>query len=179
MAKEKCIIALDPGTTETGICIMRKSDYKPLLAKKIGNREVIKTLREPNANWEIDVVCIEMFASFGAIVGRNVFESCTWLGRFVQVCLDMGYKVHQIYRKDEKMWICGTMKGNDSLIRHNLVDRFAYDTSNLGKGTKKEPGWFYGFRADIWSAYAIGVTYLDMENHDLLTFIIDPMRAEE
>jgi hypothetical protein len=27
--------------------------------------------------------------------------------------------------------------------------------------TIKDQGWFYGFKADIWSAYAIGITYID------------------
>ncbi|KHD34036.1 hypothetical protein NL50_18035, partial [Clostridium acetobutylicum] len=67
-----------------------------------------------------------------------------------------------IYRKDEKMNLCHSMKANDSTITQALVDRFAYGVRNHGKGTKKEPGWFYGFKKDIWQAYAVGVTYFDM-----------------
>ena len=39
--------------------------------------------------------------------------------------------------------------------------RFAHGQPNHGKGTKAQPGWFYGFHADIWQAYALAVYAAD------------------
>jgi hypothetical protein len=49
------------------------------------------------------------------------------------------------------------MKAKDGNIRQALIDRFG------PVGTKKNPGWFYGFSGDVWQAYAVGVTYADMQ----------------
>ena len=54
------------------------------------------------------------------------------------------------------------MKAKDTNIKQALIDIYAPNTSNNGKGTKKEPGFFYGFKADIWQAMAIAHTYKEM-----------------
>jgi hypothetical protein len=59
--------------------------------------------------------------------------------------------------------ICLNIKANDATIKQALVDRFAPDTPNHGKGTKKEPGFFHGFSADMWSSFAIATTYHDKQ----------------
>ena len=61
------------------------------------------------------------------------------------------------------MNLCKTMRAKDSNILQALIDRFAPNTSNKGKGTKKDQGWFYGFKSDIWQAYALGVTFYDLK----------------
>lgn len=146
------ILAIDPGNVESAYVIMDE-DYKPLEFGKVPNEELLNRVYFPGYN----VAVIEMVASYGMPVGKEVFETCVWIGRFTekaQQVMDRRY-VKYIYRKDVKMNICGQTKAKDSNIRQALIDRFGE------VGTKKSPGWFYGFKADIWAAYAVGVTYLD------------------
>ena len=98
-----------------------------------------------------------MIASYGMAVGKTVFDTCVWIGQFKEIAHFNNINVEYIYRKDETMNICHSMKAKDSNIRQALIDRFGV------VGTKKNPGWFYGFKADIWQAYAVGITYLDMQ----------------
>lgn len=163
------ILAIDPGNEQSGVVLIRERDLKPLVAEKITNEELLdnilmdryERLEETEC---INHVAIEMIASYGMAVGQSVFETCVWIGRFIQALEDNYYSdsLKFIYRKDEKMNLCGSMKAKDSNIIQALIDRFAPNIPNKGKGTKKEPGWFYGFRKDIWQAYAVGVTYYDM-----------------
>lgn len=113
-------------------------------------------------NTDYELLVIEMIASYGMAVGKEVFDTCVWIGRFKEIALFNNIKVEYIYRKDEKMNICHSMKAKDSNIRQALIDRFG------AVGTKKNPGWFYGFKADVWQAYAVGVTYLDFQKCDFL-----------
>jgi len=68
-----------------------------------------------------------------------------------------------MFRRDVKLNLCGSARAKASNIIQALVDRFASGEPNYGKGTKKTPGWFYGFKADVWQAYALGVTYIDKQ----------------
>lgn len=145
------ILAVDPGNIESAYCLIDKETYKPVEFGKIENRLLLIKLQELN----YEKLVIEMIASYGMAVGATVFETCVWIGRFIQrrSCSDYEF----IYRKEEKMNLCNSMRAKDSNIRQALIDRFGV------VGTKKNQGWFYGFKKDIWAAYAVGVTYLDKE----------------
>ena len=163
------ILAIDPGNEQSGVVLIRERDLKPIVAEKITNEELLDNLlmdryERIEESECINHVAIEMIASYGMAVGQSVFETCVWIGRFIQALEDNYYNdsLKFIYRKDEKMNLCGSMKAKDSNIVQALIDRFAPNTPNKGKGTKKEPGWFYGFKKDIWQAYAVAVTYHDM-----------------
>lgn len=143
------ILAIDPGNIESAYCLIDAKTYKPIEFGKIDNYQMLIKLGELN----YDKLIVEMIASYGMAVGASVFDTCVWIGRFIQKrkCADYEY----IYRKEEKMNLCYTMKAKDSNIRQALIDRFGE------VGVKSHPGFFYGFKKDIWAAFAVGVTYLD------------------
>lgn len=157
------ILAIDPGNEESGYVVIDKNSLRPVEIGKIDNYKLLTKIQEVRFNGLIDSICIEMVACYGMAVGASVFDTCVWIGRFKQAILET-YNIEPkfIYRKDEKLNLCHSMKAKDSNIVQALIDRFAPFTSNKGKGTKKAPGWFYGFKKDIWQAYAVGITYYDM-----------------
>lgn len=149
------ILAIDPGNIESAYCLIEKETYKPIEFGKINNHELLYKINFRGFEY-YDEFVIEMVASYGMAVGKEVFDTCVWIGRFIEA--SKSNKIKQIFRKDVKMNLCNSMKAKDSNIRQALIDRFGV------VGTKKKKGWFYGFKADIWSAYAVGVTYLDKKN---------------
>ena len=158
------IIAIDPGNQQSAFCIMDGDTLKPLRFAKLDNEPMFCEMVEGIADLccvpDNTVFAIEWIKSYGNAVGDSVFDTCAWIGRLEERLKD--YKVTRIIRAWEKTQICHSSKAGDSNIRRALIDRFAKDVRNDGKGTKAEPGWFYGFRKDVWQAYAVGVTYHDM-----------------
>lgn len=158
------ILAVDPGNTESAFVLMDKVTQHADEFGKIGNEDLRDRLRRYRVKTK--TMAIEMIASYGMPVGREVFDTCVWIGRLLEAWESLGGTAALVYRKDEKMQICGSPRANDATIRQALIDRYAYNVPNKGKGTKNDPGWFYGFKADIWQAYAVGVTYLDMQRKE-------------
>ena len=161
------ILAIDPGNTESGWVIIDSDTRRPLDFAKTNNHTLRAqlmgtTIHAPRifANRTV----IEMVASYGMAVGADVFETCVWIGRFIEATRDLRDEdnvAELIKRNPVKVHHCHSSKAKDSNIRQALVDRFAPGASNYGKGTKAEPGWFYGFSADVWQAYALAVYKAD------------------
>lgn len=145
------ILAIDPGTGESAYVVW-DNKREIVLARGIESNSVLiqRLIGKDFSNCAI--LIIEMVESFGMPVGKEVFETCVWIGRFIQAWKG---KSERLYRREVKMQLCGTARAKDSNIRQYLIDRF-------GKpGTKKNPGKLYGIKADLWSALALAVTYAD------------------
>ena len=161
------LLAIDPGNTESGWALIDTVTCKPLDFGKDRNEDVLLTLADCDLVFadEPPVCVIEMVASYGMSVGADVFETCVWIGRFQQHALrGFGRLPSLVYRRHVKSHHCHNGGATDANIRQALVDRFARGQRNHGKGTKAEPGWFYGFRADIWQAYALAVYAADLHH---------------
>ncbi|WP_285240087.1 hypothetical protein [Pseudarthrobacter sp. MEB009] len=154
------ILAIDPGNTFSGYAMIDPDTCRPIAVGKIPNDEVLELIR----NTSYGHLSIEMIASYGMAVGKEVFDTCVWIGRFKQRHTDRVAEFATcslVYRREVKLHHCHSSKAKDANITQALIDRFAYGEPNRGKGTKAAPGWFYGFSADIWQAYALAVQTAD------------------
>ena len=155
--EKKQILALDPGDKQTGWAHIVMPDFALVNFGKTDNETLLEEISSLAS--DADVCAIEMIASYGMPVGKSVFDTCVWIGRFWEnISIFVDVPVDFIYRKDEKISICGSMKAKDANIRQELINRYAKKDFKTGKGTKKDPDTFYGVSADVWQAIAVGVT---------------------
>lgn len=155
------LLAIDPGNTESGWVLLDIATSRPIEFDKTNNYDLRDALISRHPSVQADHFVIEMVASYGMAVGADVFETCVWIGRFAEAGRrDLG-DAQLVKRHPIKLHHCHSAKAKDSNIVQALVDRFAPGEPNRGKGTKANPGWFHGFRADIWQAYALAVYAAD------------------
>ena len=157
------IVAIDPGCTESGYVVVRHdgNEITQVLDKgKVENKEIYSVMNQYLAY----DLAIEMVACYGMPVGAEVFDTCVWIGQFLREANTgkLARKIKLIYRKEEKLNLCGNTAAKDANIVQAMIDRYAYGQPNKGKGTKKQPGFFYGFAKDVWQAMAVAVTYFDL-----------------
>ena len=144
------ILAIDPGNEASAWCVV--VDGRPFESGKQQNAEVLAKLRE----WRTEgwLLAVEMIASYGMPVGREVFDTCLWIGRFIE---RWGGDHMLVYRREVKLLHCGSARAKDANIRAALIDRFG-PGKDKAIGTKKAPGPLYGITADRWSALAVALT---------------------
>jgi hypothetical protein len=106
------------------------------------------------------VAVLEQVEGMGMAVGKEVFETVHWCGRFHQALVSNGAAVERVTRRAVKLQLCGSMKAKDANIRRALLDRYGPD-EKVALGTKAQPGPLYGVSKDVWAALAVAVTYLE------------------
>lgn len=150
------ILAIDPGNEQSAF-VMFDNGRITHMGKVPNELLIVELRRECGGDLSTaECVAIEMVASYGMPVGREVFDTVLWTGRFIEAA-DRPHTL--VYRKDVKLHLCHSPRANDATIRQALIDRFG--GKERAVGNKKQPGPLYGVKADIWSALAIAVTHAD------------------
>lgn len=145
------IIAIDPGPSESAYVVWDGSSIGE--SGKVPNEEMRQALIAMDLSGQFNRCVIEMIASYGMPVGAEVFETCVWIGRFMEAF--GADRCDSIKRKEIVTHLCGSARAKDANVRQALIDR-------IGKpGTKKQPGPTYGVAGDVWSALAVAVTWWD------------------
>lgn len=146
------VLAIDPGPVQSGWVIW---DGETVVGCGVlGNADMLKLIRG-DGRGIVSSMAIEMIASYGMAVGREVFDTCVWVGRFMQAWFAPD-AVMLVYRKDVKSYLCGSMKAKDANIRQALIDKIG------GKGTKAAPGPTYAVKSHAWPALAVAVTAMHL-----------------
>ncbi len=154
------ILAIDPGTTESGWVTM--DGMRVMGAGVCPNADMLGMIRRaadaPDSPGGVETLAIEMIANYGMAVGREVFETCVWVGRMQQTWRDPE-SVRMVYRRDVKMHLCGSARAKDANIRAALIDKFG-PGKDVAVGRKPSPGPLYGVKSHAWAALAVAVTVL-------------------
>lgn len=150
-------LAIDPGPVKSGWCLTRDSEVMDSGVWE--NPDMLAHVQHRHFQINPTRLAIEMIASYGMPVGREVFETCVWIGRFVQAWHNPN-SVRLVYRKDVKMHLCGTTKAKDGNVRQAIID--LYPASGGGAtpqiGTKAHPGPLYGVSSHAWPAIGVALT---------------------
>lgn len=145
------LTCIDPGTDKSGVVFLDKGRVQ--FADVYTNQELIDALRRDEGN---DPVVIEMVASFGMPVGREVFETVAWIGRFMEAVTPRAVR---LYRRDIKLHFCQSARAKDPHIWQAILDR--YGGKEKAIGCKKAPGPLYSVKSHARAALALGLAWLD------------------
>lgn len=153
------ILAIDPGTWQSA---MVSWDGRSIYASKmLPNSDILMGFRTHEVvDDQPPVLVLEKVESFGMPVGKEVFATVFWCGRFAEAWEQAGGRFTELSRREVKLHICGHARATDANIRQALIDRFG------PIGTKKSPGPLYGLKGHEFAALAVAVTYYDQHSGD-------------
>ena len=181
------IFAIDPGTTESAYVVWGHESYwtknGPLTDiesfDKQRNENILRLCYIHGKDRIIGGFAIEMVASYGQRAGRSIFETCYWIGRFVEAWCRGSAEIHAgqhkpwtfVYRRaDVFKYLCPEGRPNDAAVRVAIGNRYGGDIRKA-KGTKNNKGPLYGMKGDIFSALAVAITAKETK------LLIDPLDA--
>jgi hypothetical protein len=147
---ENVIYGVDPGPIDTGWVMW---DGKKVIEVGISPNDAF--LERLRSTTESVPLYVEMIASYGMAVGKETFETCVWIGRYVEVWSILGFPWQLCYRTQIRTHHCFDARAGDSNVNAALRDKYG------GKGTRRQPGPFFGVKSHMWSAIAVATYALE------------------
>lgn len=141
------VFAIDPGPERSGwvlydgrTVVQHGLEHNPMLLAQLAILPFSSDL----------TVVVEQMANFGHAVGRTIFDTVFWAGRFVQQVESHGGRWDQMTRPRVKLSICRSVKATDADVRRALLLRF-------GEGPLE------GIATHQWAALALAVAWFDWQ----------------
>lgn len=103
----------------------------------------------------IDVVVIEQVESYGMPVGKEVFDTVRWSGRFEEAVSRSGIPVVYLPRRQVKAHLCRNPRATDANVRAALLERYG------GQAATRKGGPLHGVVKDLWSALAVATVFAE------------------
>jgi len=152
------ILAIDPGTVESGFVLFNSETRQVVDTGVLENEELLGM----SAWVDADILVVEMVANYGMPTGRTTFETVLWIGRFIQFAAANKIPYKKLYKKvDINPTLCFSNKAKDTNIRRAVLDMFepTGGGANPEIGTKALPGPLFGVSSHAISALAVALTY--------------------
>ena len=106
------ILAIDPGAEQSGWIVVAEEPFAVLDKGTEDNYDLMERVQNHlGPAW--GRLVIEMVESYGMPVGRDVFRTVLWIGRFIQVWGDDS-TVSEITRREVKLSLCGSSRAKDA-----------------------------------------------------------------
>lgn len=180
------VLAIDPGPLSSAWLVYDKEHRTPSEWAFEPNVEVLKSIE--TRLLYVSFLAIEHIQHYGRgmPVGAEVFETCIWMGRFIQVFDTKSWVL--IKNPTIRTCLCGTATANARQIKQALIDRYGGKDKAIG-GTRcpkcKGKGWvgrgrpicpvcdghlwahppgpLHDLTEHIWSALAVAVCWSETD----------------
>ena len=116
------VLAIDPGPVESAWVLWDAQRVHD--CGKGANAQLLHCLAEQRVVRPGDRVVIEEIESFWMAVGKTIFRTVFWAGKFAAIAEDRGCVVDAMPRRTVKLHLCGQSRAKDTNIRTALIDRF-------------------------------------------------------
>ncbi len=160
-AGTKRVLAIDPGTYSSGVVVYdydaeSRGPGKVIFhSPEFLNSDLMDFLRYGIECNHINEAAIEMVGYYGTgmTVGKLVFHTVIWIGRFYATLERYEVPVTLYLRKSIAYELCGNRNAKEKNINQACRDWVGE------RGTSKEPGPTYGVTDHAWSALAVAVCH--------------------